>query len=121
MTPYWRTFVEQHHLVGREISVPDDQDVSGVGIDIEILDEQAIQSEQTDLYPGIAVANEGYIPVGGCSLGIGDPYFINTRDGEGGPLYRIYHDEVVDEHYDPKAAIVVVLEDYRELLKYLDR
>jgi hypothetical protein len=119
MTPYWRTFVEQHHLVEREISVPDDRDVSGVGAEIEILDELGIQSEQTDLYPGIAVAKEGYIPVGGCSLGTGDPYFINTRDGEGGPLYRIYHDEVVDEHYDANTAIVVVLRDYRELLDFV--
>lgn len=119
MTPYWRTFVEQHHLVGREISVPDDRDVSGVGAEIVILDESGIQSEQTDLYPGVAVAKEGYMPVGGCSLGTGDPYFINTRDGEGGPLYRIYHDEVVDEHYDANTAIVVVLKDYRELLHFV--
>lgn len=121
MTPYWRTFVEQHHLVGREISVPDDRDVSGVGAEIEILDESGIQFEQTGLYPGIAVAAAGYIPVGSCSIGSGDPYFINVHDGEGGPLYRIYHDEVVDEHYDSEAAVAVVLKDYRELLKYFGR
>ena len=118
MTDYWRTFLEQHHLVGREISVPEDSDVSGIGIEIEILDEQGSQSEQTGYYPGIAVAAAGFIPVGGCGIGSGDPYFINVRDGEGGPLYRIYHDEVVDQHYDAKAAIVVVLKDYRELLDF---
>ncbi len=119
MTPYWRTFVEQHHLVGREISVPDDRDISEVGIEIEILGEEAIHSEQTAAYPGIAVAEAGYIPVGGCSIGTGDPYFINIHDGEGGPLYRIYHDEVVDQNYNPKTAIAVVLKDYRELLNFL--
>jgi hypothetical protein len=41
------------------------------------------------------------------------------HDGEGGPLYRIYHEEVLDQSYDAKAAIAVVLEDYRELLNYL--
>lgn len=120
MTSYWQAFVEQHHLVGREFSVPDDRDVSGVGIEIEILDDLGTQSEQTELYPGIAVAEAGYVPVGGCSIGTGDPYFINIHDGEGGPLYRIYHDEVVDQNYDPKAAIAVVLQDYRDLLNFLD-
>lgn len=121
MTPYWRTFVNTNHLVGREVSVPAECDSSGVGAEIEILDESGIQSEQSELYPAIAVAEAGYVPVGGCNIGTGAPYFINTRDGEGGPLYRIYHDEVVDEHYDSKAAIVVVLKDYRELLEYLGR
>lgn len=119
MTDYWQAFVEAHHLVGRQISVPDDLDVSGVGIEIEILGDEAIHSEQTAAYPGIAVVEAGYIPVGGCSIGTGDPYFINIHDGEGGPLYRIYHDEVVDQSYDAKAAIALVLEDYRELLNYL--
>lgn len=119
MLPYWRTFIEQHQLIGREISVPPHADVSGVGAEIEILDERGVQSEQTALYPGIAVARAGFIPVGGCGIGSGDPYFINGRDGEGGPLYRIYHEEVTDDSYDEARAIAVVLRDYRELLKYV--
>lgn len=121
MPSYWFSFVQRHGLIGRQVSIPADCDSSGVGVEIEILDESGIQSEQTDLYPGIAVAAAGYIPVGGCSIGSGAPYFVNVHDGEGGPLYRIYHDEVVDENYDSKAAIVVVLKDYRELLMYLGR
>jgi hypothetical protein len=120
MPPYWFSFVQRHGLIGRELSVPEECDCSGVGAEIEILDESGIQSEQSDLYPGIAVAEAGYVPVGGCNIGTGDPYFISTRDGEGGPLYRIYHDEVVDEHFDATKAIVVVLKDYRELLNYLN-
>lgn len=120
MPPYWQTFLEQHHLVGREFSIPVESDLSGVGAMIEILDERGIRTEQTEAYPGIGVSKAGFVPVGGCSIGTGDPYFINARDGEGGPLYRIYHDEVIDEGYNPARAIAIVLKDYRELLKYAD-
>ena len=120
MPPYWQTFLEQHRLVGREFSIPVEGDLSGVGAAIEILDEQAIRAEQTEAYPGIGVSKAGFVPVGGCSIGTGDPYFINARDGEGGPLYRIYHDEVTGENYDSDKAIAMVLKDYRELLKYAD-
>ena len=120
MPPYWQIFVEQHHLIGREFSVPVQSDLSGVGADIEILDGRGIRTEQTELYPGIAVSKAGFVPIGGCRLGSGDPYFICVRDGEGGPLYRIYHEEVTDETYNPASAIAIVLKDYRELLKYAD-
>lgn len=120
MPHYWQTFIEQHQLTGRELSIPVESDLSGVGAKIEILDERGISAEQTCIYPGIAVSKAGFVPVGGCCIGTGDPYFINTRDGEGGPLYRIYHEEVADESYDAARAIAVVLKDYRELLKYAD-
>lgn len=120
MPPYWQTFVEHHHLIGCELSIPAQSDLSGVGAEIEILDEQGIQAEQNDFYPGIAVSKAGYVPVGGCSLGTGDPYFICVRDGEGGPLYRIDHEQVTSENYDGARAIAMVLKDYRELLKYLE-
>ncbi len=116
MPPYWKTFVEQHHLVGREISLPVEVDLSGVGAEIEILSEANILNEQTEAYPGIAVAPAGFVPVGNCGIGTGDPYFINVHDGEGGPLYRIYHDEVINEQYDANTAIAIVLKDYRHLL-----
>ena len=114
---YWLSFIEKHNLVGREFAVPEEADLSGSGIEIEILSQQSSVEEQTLAYPGIEVLKAGYVPVGGCS-GTGDPYFIRLQDGENGPLYQIYHDEVFDEGYDPARAIVKVLDDYRELLKY---
>ncbi len=118
MPPYWKLFVEQHDLVAREFSISEERDLSGVGAEIEILDEQNSEWERTQTYPGIGVFPAGFIPVGSCGVGSGDPYFICTKDGEGGPLYRIYHDEVISENYDRTRAIVVVLGDYRELLKF---
>jgi hypothetical protein len=118
VSSHWQTFLNHHRLAGREFSIPASLDLSGIGADLEILDEQGIRTEQTESYPGIGVAQAGFVPVGVCALGTGDPYFINTGDGEHGPLYRIYHDEVVNESYDPATAIEIVLKDYRELLKY---
>jgi hypothetical protein len=116
---YWQTFLHQNRLAGQELSIPTAVDLSGVGAEIEILDEQGILQEQTEAYPGICVSGVGFVPIGICGIGTGDPYFINLHDGAGGPLYRIYHDEVNDENYAPPRAVVIVLEDYRELLKYV--
>ena len=89
---YWKSFVEKHSLEGKEIEIPEDIDLSELGANFVILDELDIQKESEDLYPGIVVAKEGFVPVGGCLEGSGDPYFINLNDGAEGPLYRIYHD-----------------------------
>lgn len=43
MPPYWQTFLEQHYLVGRELSIPVQSDLSGVGAVIEIFDEREIE------------------------------------------------------------------------------
>ena len=115
---YWRHFLSSHSLEGAEVEVPERQDQSGLGVELTFLDEEETRQESEELYPGITVCPDGYVPVGGCSVGTGDPYFINTRDGENGPLYRIYHDAVGVEGYDPQEAVVVVLTDYRELLKW---
>ncbi|MFT3867104.1 MAG: hypothetical protein QM715_01275 [Nibricoccus sp.] len=120
MTPYWKKFAQDNNLIGTEIEIPVAEDLSGVGAVIEWLDEEGSRVESEELYPGIAVNKDGYIPVGGCSIGTGDPYFIRVADGEGGPLYRIYHDEVGEDGYVSEKAIAVVLSDYRLVTKYKD-
>ena len=94
-------------------------DLGGVGIEIAFLDAAGTRQEAEELYPGIAGAADGVVPVGGCAFGSGDPYFINVRDGENGPLYRIYHDSAGPGGYDRAEAVAVVLRDYRELLKFV--
>ena len=115
---YWTRFIHEHGLAGAELEVPADADVSGLGIELQFFDEEGTRSEAEDLYPGIRVREDGFIPVAGDSLGSGDPYFINVRDGDGGPLYRICHDAVRETGYNRSEAVVVVLKDYRELLAY---
>ncbi len=119
MPPYWISFLTAHDLLGREVSVPESIDRSAVGAEIGFLSEADSRSEAQELYPGIAVSRDGFVPVGECLLGSGDPYFIQLADGEGGPLYRIYHDEVSPEGYDRSVAVAVVLDSYHDLLHHV--
>lgn len=119
---YWTRFLAAHRIVaGLEVSVPDSVDRSEIGIDMEFLDDAGCRGEMNEAYPGLAVAADGFIAVGSCSIGSGDPYFINVNDGEGGPLYRIYHDAVSEHGYKRSEAVEVVLDDYRQLVRYLPR
>ena len=118
---YWKDFLNKNNFQKSEIEIPASADLSELNDEefgLYILDEKMIMEEATDYYPGIAVKPHGYIPVAGCQHGSGDPYFINTNDGIGGKLYRIYHDEVIDKNYDKEKAIDVVLNNYEDLLKY---
>ena len=115
---YWKKFVNLNSLIGGEFTVPEDVDLSGVGAVFEILSEAHSIDEAKNYWPGIGVFGDGFIPVAGCSIGSGDPYFINVNDGENGPLYRIYHDQVNDSGYDLDTAVDIVLESYQSLLGY---
>jgi hypothetical protein len=116
----WRAFVSENHLVGVEVSIPEEDDLSGVGACVEILSEEAALHEARSLFPGRCVQADGFIPVGGCGTGTGDPYFINVHDGNDGPLYRIDHEAVGEDGYDRDAAVAVVLARYSDLLRYCD-
>ena len=115
---YWKAFVESEGLIGNHTTIPEEEDRSGVGADINWFDDEGSRSEKEDFYPGIAVAKDGFIPVGGCDIGSGDPYFICVLDGVGGPLYRIYHDAVREDGYNRDEAVAVVLSDYREIGRF---
>jgi hypothetical protein len=116
---YWIKFLDKNSLRGVECEIPEDKDLSQLdGCCLEVFNEENILDEATNFYPGLIVKNDGYIPVAGCCHGSGDPYFININNGEFGPLYRIYHDEVHDENYDRSKAIEIVLENYQALLQY---
>jgi hypothetical protein len=117
---YWAQFIDHHRLIGRCIQIPEAADVSGLGADLQVYTAEQSREEAEQLYPGIAVTPDGFVPVAQCLIGSGDPYFINVRDGEGGALYRIYHDAVSAEYYDPAEAVAVVLRDSRDLLRYAD-
>jgi hypothetical protein len=116
---YWQEFIENNALRGKEIEIPENVDLTEIGAEIEILDEEGIRQETEELYPGIIVSKDGFIPIGACSIGTGDQYFINLNDGARGPLYRIYHDMVGDDGYDKNEAVNIVLKDYTEIIKYI--
>jgi len=115
---YWGEFISKYRLVETAVSVPDELDQSGLGVELSFLTPEQSLDEAENCWPGIGVAKDGYVPVGACNCGSGDYYYIRTSDGEGGRLYRIYHDAVDDDGYDPDDAIAIVMQDYQELLNY---
>jgi hypothetical protein len=59
---------------------------------IELSDASGIRSESIECYPGLAILPAGYINIGSCSGGSGDPYFISVDEGDDPPVYQVYHD-----------------------------
>ena len=112
---YWKSFIESEDLIGKHTTIPEEEDRSGLGAYICWFDDDGSRSEKEDFYPGIAVSSDGFVPVGGCTIGSGDPYFICERDGIGGPLYRVYHDAVREDGYCRDDAVAIVLQDYRSI------
>jgi hypothetical protein len=55
-------------------------------------DARNIVMESSVWYPGLAILPAGYVNVASCSMGSGDPFFINAHDSVDPPLYRVYHD-----------------------------
>lgn len=81
-------------LIGTTYSRNDDANGS---FDLQWMNAAAIIDEATGAFPGIAALNEGYIPVGSCMLGTGDPYFIRSAEHNDPALYMIRHDLSVEE------------------------
>lgn len=119
---YWKAFINDNRLAGKLCEIPERADLSELsGGRLKFLTESEIYEESDEFYPGIAVKKFGYLPVAGCWLGSGHPYFINVNDGPNGNFYRIYHDAEMldDDTYDMVEAVNIVLREYNELLKYL--
>lgn len=118
---HYRDFVERHHLPSAEAELSEDADLSGIGATIGLYNEAQAIDEADNFYPDLVVKADGFVPIGQCMTGSGDPYFINLNDSAPGPLYRIYHDSVHDRNYDRDDAIAKVLESYEDLLHFLTR
>jgi hypothetical protein len=118
---YWVAFLAKHGLEGVMVEIAEEHDRSEVGVSLAFLTLEQSVDEATRFWPGMKVTKDGYVPVGACCVGSGDYYYIRGSEGPGGPLYRIYHDAVYEEGYDPDDAIALVLRHYEELLGYVDR
>jgi hypothetical protein len=118
---YWKDFTSAHQLIGASACLEEADDLSGVGADLQFLTEAQSNEELTEFWPGIGVAQDGYVPVAWCSVGSGDYYYVNRNDGPSGALYRIYHDSVGPDGYDPDVAVATVLKSYALILNHLER
>jgi hypothetical protein len=88
-------------LTGAEFELSEEEDESGLGVEMRWLTPSQIVSEATEAYPGLAALPAGYLPVGMCLVGSGDPYFIKADSGGDPAVVRIPHQAVgADERLD---------------------
>jgi hypothetical protein len=85
-----------------------EEDLSGLGAALLWMAPADIVGESLEFYPGIAAAPLGYVAVGTCLLGSGDPYFVEVSDGECSPLVRIPHDGLEPDLSLSESVIEVV-------------
>ena len=115
---HWKEFVNKHTLEGKEIEFPwpGEDDLTAM---IEILNDETVEMEANELWPGIGIKKDGFIPVAGCACGTGDQYCINVNDEPDGPLYIVDHEKVGSDGYDQNDAVKMMLAHYSDLLKFL--
>lgn len=83
------SFMVEYPVVDAYLSIPEDKDASEMGVDMQWLSAKRILREVVDAYPGIVAVSAGYIPIGACTAGSGDPYFYRVSDGA---VVRILHE-----------------------------
>lgn len=100
---YLLDVLRSYPLVGTELSLSEEEDESGLGVEMLWLSPSQIISETVEAYPGIPAGALGYLPVGADLTGSGDPYFLKLGSGgDDPPVVRIPHDAVdaATEHLD---------------------
>jgi len=119
LVPDWFVLLLQdYRLAGVCFSLTDDDDRSKLGADLIWLTPSQIVSEATACQPGMSVTPLGYVPVGACAVGSGDPYFLDMREAsDDPPVVRVPHDLAVEDPY-PLDRIELVAES---LSAFLDK
>jgi hypothetical protein len=111
LLPEWFVLLLQNNrLAGVEFSLEEGDDMSRLGAEVFWLAPAQVVSESTECQPGLSVVPLGYIPVGACAEGSGDPYFLDMREGSNDPpLVRVPHEFAVGKPY-PLDRIELVTE-----------
>lgn len=86
-------------LAGCRVSLPAEADMSGYGVEMIWLTPAQMVSELQDAEPGITAGKSGFIPMGMCAKGSGDPYFFDLRapNTDDPPVVRLLHDMAGDD------------------------
>lgn len=91
--------LSNYKIVGQIFSISEEKDSSGIGVNMEWLTPYEQIQEAYEYYPGLLAVKKGYLPIGMCLEGSGDPYFLK-EDNQRYILVRIPHDAIYDEVLD---------------------
>ncbi|HEY6560415.1 MAG TPA: hypothetical protein VI072_24190 [Polyangiaceae bacterium] len=100
----WLDLLQNYPIVGIEVSLSEDDDESGMGAEMRIMDDTEVLSEAFETYPGLVAVPMGYVPFAICLEGSGDPYFIRSSDGA---VVRIPHDAVDEDELDESSIELI--------------
>jgi hypothetical protein len=103
-------------LVETTFRLTANQDSSGLGVAMKWLSPRQIISETTESFPGISAAPLGYVAIGMCLEGSGDPYFLKSTSGSDPLLVRIPHDAVDGEQRLRENLVEIVSTSLSEFL-----
>lgn len=119
--PEWYlSLLQSFPLSGTCFSLDDEDDLSEMGVDLKWLTPEQAVDEAQNVFPGKSVLNLGYLPVGSCLAGSGDPYFIKlVSPSENPPLVRIPHDLASDNDY-PESEIELVCDSLSSFFEKAD-
>ena len=112
--------LKEHRISGSMFILSEEDDLSGLGVEMIWLLPDQLVSEAVEAYPGIAAISKCYVPIGACLLGSGDPYFIRCLSDKDSPIVRIPHDIVLPSGSINVNEVQLVsnnLENFLELAK----
>ena len=118
LTPGWlMAILREHPLAGVGFSLSTDDDESGIGAEVRWLTPEQMVSENVECEPGRSVLSYGFLAIGACAEGSGDPYFLDlSNPSDDPPLVRIPHDYAVSAPY-PRDKIEVVTSSMSEFFR----
>jgi hypothetical protein len=110
LMPDWLADVlKRYNLAGASFELGEDQDLSKLGAYVLWMPAGEMLVEANECEPGMTVVRSGFLPFGGCSVGSGDPYFFDMRQGSHDPpVVRIPHDYAGGKSY-PLDRVELVL------------
>jgi hypothetical protein len=93
VTPDWLLdLLRSYRLTEAMFSLSEGDDDSELGVEMRWLTPAQIIEESTSCYPGLAAIKLGYLPIGSCFQGSGDPYFLKMDKSRDPPVVRIPHE-----------------------------
>jgi hypothetical protein len=104
--------IQTYPLIGCNFVLSDFHDASGLGVDMIWMPPLDIVEESTKFYPGIVAKKYGYLPIGSCLIGSGDPYFIeckkisNTINLLRIPHTAVFNDDLVIESIEFVSSLI---------------
>ena len=118
LLPAWLVnWLLTYPLVETDFGLSEQEDNSGLGVNMKWLSPSQMISETVEAYPGIAAADSGYLPIGMCLEGSGDPYFLKTTTGDDPLLVRVPHEAVDAERRLREDQVEIVADRLSEFLE----